>query len=92
MPVPQTVGQNNNVPVPVAKPATAYTDCQLQIRMPDGSQLRAQFKADDKLTDVHKHVADKVGSSNFTLIVPFPRREFSDTMLKMTLREAGKAT
>jgi hypothetical protein len=86
--VPQTVGHNNNAPVPVAKPASAYTDCQLQIRLPDGSQLRAQFKADDKLSDVHKHVADKLGSMNFTLIVPFPRKEFTDTMLKMTLREA----
>jgi hypothetical protein len=86
------VGHNNNAPVPVAKPASAYTDCQLQIRLPDGSQLRAQFKADDKLSDVHKHVADKLGSMNFTLIVPFPRKEFTDTMLKMTLREAGKVT
>lgn len=88
--VAQTVGHNNNVPVPVAKPVTAYTECQLQIRMPDGSQLRAQFKPDDKLSDVHKHVADKVGSENFTLIMPFPRKEFTDTMLKMTLKEAGK--
>ncbi len=88
-PLPQTVGPSTNAPVPVAKPPSAYTDCQLQIRMPDGSQLRAQFKAEDKLSDVHKHVADKLGSINFTLIVPFPRKEFTDTMLKMTLREAG---
>jgi len=69
-----------------------YTTCTLQIRLPDGSVQKLDFQATDTLKKVHQHITKNfTKDSSFLLIVPFPRKEFKDNMLGMTLLEAELA-
>lgn len=61
----------------------------LQIRLPDGSTQKSEFKASDTLKIVKDFIVQHYTQDpSFVLMIPFPRKEFKDHMLSMTLTEA----
>jgi len=62
--------------------------CMIQIRLPHGNPLRQKFKNSDLLQDVHNFVASNLEPGLiFTLIIPMPRREFSDEDMEKTIAD-----
>eukprot|EP01113_Clastostelium_recurvatum_P015543 TRINITY_DN1868_c0_g1_i6.p1 TRINITY_DN1868_c0_g1~~TRINITY_DN1868_c0_g1_i6.p1 ORF type:complete len:639 (-),score=217.07 TRINITY_DN1868_c0_g1_i6:232-2127(-) len=74
-----------------AAPAKEYTEAQVQIRLTDGSVLRATFKPTDTMKVVQQWVAANRtdGGGSFNLSTTFPRKVFSGADMNVTLKEAG---
>jgi len=79
-----------------ASPAPAapkeYTDCRLQIRLPDGSALTHTFGAKEPLSAVSLYVRlnRKDGSDvPFSLMTSFPRKVFNSSDLEKPLDSLG---
>jgi len=79
------------------------TDCSLQVRLPNGTNLKTNFRSNHKLRRVQELVLNELNkmreagvlsssssssSSSFRLVSPFPRREYEDGSLELTLAEA----
>jgi hypothetical protein len=63
---------------------------EYQIRLPIGEVQKLEFKPTDTLKQVHDYIAKNfTKDDSFILITPFPRKEFKDNLLAMTLTEAG---
>ncbi|KAL6069331.1 RING-type domain-containing protein [Balamuthia mandrillaris] len=65
----------------------------IQIRLPSGEALRHTFQAEDSLACVQSLVCERLGkdATEFTLLQPVPRKEFTQEMMNMTLAEAELA-
>ncbi|EFP08646.1 hypothetical protein CRE_20401 [Caenorhabditis remanei] len=74
--------------VEVAAPVRDHSSTTLQIRLLDGKMVRQEFKTVEPLVMVRAWIETNqpVGSS-FSLMTPFPRREFSDDDMGTTLGE-----
>lgn len=74
-------------------PATpkVYTEAQLQIRLTDGSMLKATFSPSTTMREVFSHIeANRTdGRGAFSLMTTFPRRTFTKSDFQVTLQEAG---
>jgi hypothetical protein len=69
---------------------TPTSQCVLQIRLPSGKTLKADFQSNDTLSSVYKYAANHLDpGTDFIFIIPFPRKEFTEAMMKLTLKEAG---
>jgi len=55
--------------------------------MPDGSVLKETFKATDTIATVNAWVAYKLHDSNFNLLIPMPRREFTEADFDLSLAQ-----
>eukprot|EP01114_Cavostelium_apophysatum_P005589 TRINITY_DN1677_c0_g2_i2.p2 TRINITY_DN1677_c0_g2~~TRINITY_DN1677_c0_g2_i2.p2 ORF type:complete len:222 (-),score=93.42 TRINITY_DN1677_c0_g2_i2:31-696(-) len=84
-----------SAPAPVAAQSAPtkkeYTECAIQIRMPDGNSIKASFKPTDTVRTVHDHVALLTGSERFALTTTFPRKVYSpkdNAMNTTTLAQA----
>eukprot|EP01115_Flamella_aegyptia_P013722 TRINITY_DN74655_c0_g1_i2.p2 TRINITY_DN74655_c0_g1~~TRINITY_DN74655_c0_g1_i2.p2 ORF type:complete len:78 (-),score=9.70 TRINITY_DN74655_c0_g1_i2:69-302(-) len=49
----------------------------IQIRLPDGNNIKATFKATDPVRTVFNHMSLLMGTQNFTLSTTFPRKVYS---------------
>jgi len=68
---------------------SSTSSCILQIRLPNGTALKAEFKPTDTIGSVYKYVANYLEpGTNFLLIIPFPRKEFTEAMVNLTLKDA----
>jgi len=80
-------------PVQPAQPVQqkTYTEAQVQIRLTDGSTIKATFLPTDTLRQVFTHVeAHRTdGKGNFTLMTTFPRKIYTKNDFNVTLQEAG---
>jgi len=66
-----------------------YTECKIQVRLTNGKTMVGNFRPDDPLLAVQDWVKINRSDGNgpFTLMNPYPRKEFTD--LSMTLQEAN---
>eukprot|EP01120_Amphizonella_sp_Union-15-10_P005676 TRINITY_DN1712_c0_g1_i1.p1 TRINITY_DN1712_c0_g1~~TRINITY_DN1712_c0_g1_i1.p1 ORF type:complete len:531 (+),score=119.59 TRINITY_DN1712_c0_g1_i1:32-1624(+) len=92
---PATVQQPANPPTPIPKPSTQpqqFSRCSLQIRLPQGKVLKAEFDPEDTLSTVHAYVKQNLDQEmDFDLIIPFPRKEFTEEMMNQKLKETELA-
>jgi len=63
------------------------SEALIQFRMPDGSTQKETFKATDTIATVHAWVAYKLHGDNFNLLIPMPRREFTEVDFDLTLAQ-----
>ncbi len=84
--------------VPAAKPQTVvqphparqYDECNLQVRLPDGSNVRQTFKANDKFEKVVDWIRQTQQSQPFILLQNYPKKDFNESDNYKTLSELGK--
>ncbi|CAF0965295.1 unnamed protein product [Didymodactylos carnosus] len=68
----------------------SYDECTIQIRLPDGSSVRENFKVTDKFDKVLEWLKDIRKSSTtrpFMLFQTFPKKEYQDTDRYKTLED-----
>lgn len=79
-------------PAVKAAPAAAAQEATLQIRLPDGSILKHTTYSNATLMNVAQFIMSQnqdVSDGAFTLVVPFPRKEFgADELETVTLMQA----
>jgi len=84
-------------PAPAAAPAPVakkdYTECRLQIRLPDGSALTNQFGVNEELAAVRLYVdlnrKDGRSAVPFTFMTTFPKKVFSEADMRTSLQGLG---
>jgi len=83
--------RKGEVPQATQKPVEKanYTECVIQIRMPDGTKLQATFKPEDTLRTVLTYIKEtSKDNSNFALMTTFPKKVFTGELLGTTLKDA----
>jgi hypothetical protein len=84
--------------VPAPKPqhvvapqaARQYDECNLQVRLPDGSAVRQTFKAADRFEKVTEWIRGTQHSTPFVLVQNYPKKEFQNSDNSKSLTELGK--
>ena len=74
------------------QPARQYDECNIQIRLPDGSTLRQTFKAADRFDKVMEWVRQSQRSQPFLLVQNYPKKEFGENDNYKSLNDLGKST
>lgn len=77
-------------PIVPPQPARQYDECNLQVRLPDGSTVRQMFKAADRFEKVMEWVRDTQQSRPFILVQNYPKKDFNENDNHKTLTELGK--
>ncbi|CAF4737091.1 unnamed protein product [Rotaria socialis] len=83
--------------VPAAKPQVAtvpqptrqYDECNLQIRLSDGSTVRHTFKAADRFEKVIEWIHQTHHTNPFVLVQNYPKKEFNESDNYKSLTELG---
>ena len=66
-----------------------YTECKLNIRLPDGKSLPKSFKPEQLLNDVRLFVVTETGMLDFDIGTTFPRKVFAHEDYSKTLKQLG---
>lgn len=77
-------------PVAQSQPARQYDECNLQVRLPDGSTVRQTFKSADRFEKVVDWIRQTQQSRPFLLVQNFPKKDFSENDNSKSLTELGK--
>lgn len=79
-------------PQHVAAPAPTrqYDECNLQVRLPDGSTIRQTFKAADTFEKVVEWIRSKQSSVPFVLLQNYPKKEFQESDNHKSLADLGR--
>ena len=72
-----------------SKEKKEYTECKLNIRLPDGKSIPTTFKPDQLLHDVRLFLVAETGMLEFELGTTFPRKVYALEDYKKTLRDLG---
>ncbi|CAF2444473.1 unnamed protein product [Rotaria sp. Silwood2] len=83
--------------VPVAKPQQVaasqptrqYDECNIQVRLSDGSTMRQIFKASDRFEKVFEWIRQAQQSHPFMLLQNYPKKEFHESDNHKSLNELG---
>lgn len=75
--------------VAAPQPARQYDECNLQVRLPDGSTVRQTFKAADRFEKVMEWVRQSQQSCPFILVQNYPKKEFQESDNYKSLNELG---
>ena len=70
-------------------PARQYDECNLQVRLADGSTVRQTFKAHDPFEKVNEWIRSKQESRPFILVQNYPKKEFNESENHKSLQELG---
>lgn len=76
--------------VTAPQPARQYDDCNLQVRLSDGSTVRHTFKAADRFEKVVEWIQREHFSNPFILVQNYPKKEFNGSDNYKSLNELGK--
>jgi hypothetical protein len=76
--------------VAAPQPTRQYDECNLQVRLPDGSTVRQIFKAADRFEKVINWINQTQQSHSFILLQNYPKKEFNESDNQKTLNELGK--
>jgi hypothetical protein len=76
--------------VAAPQPTRQYDECNLQVRLPDGSTVRQTFKAADKFEKVFDWIRQTQQSHPFILLQNYPKKDFNESDNYKTLSELGK--
>jgi len=77
-------------PVAQSQPTRQYDECNLQVRLPDGSTVRQTFKSADRFEKVVDWIRQTQQSRPFLLIQNFPKKDFNENDNSKSLTELGK--
>ena len=72
------------------QPARQYDECNIQVRLADGSTLRQTFKATDRFEKVTEWIRQSQQSRPFILVQNYPKKEFNESDNYKSLSELGK--
>ena len=72
------------------QPTRQYDECNLQVRLPDGSTIRQTFKAADSFEKVVEWIRSKQPSAPFVLLQNYPKKEFQENDNHKSLTDLGK--
>jgi len=92
---PETAAAPTPAPAAQAPPAEKkeYTECRLQIRLPDGAALTHSFGVNEELAAVRLYVdmnrKDGGTAAPITFMTTFPRKVFSEGEMRKTLASLG---
>ncbi|CAF0789681.1 unnamed protein product [Adineta steineri] len=75
--------------VATPQPTRQYDECNLQVRLPDGSTVRQIFKAADRFEKVMEWVREKQQSRPFILVQNYPKKDFGENDNHKSLTELG---
>lgn len=75
--------------VAAPQPARQYDECNLQVRLPDGSTIRQTFKAADPFEKVMEWVRTSLQSRPFVLVQNYPKKEFTGNDGHKSLNDLG---
>lgn len=92
-----TIAPVSNEPlVPFTSSKTESTICRLQIRLPSGSPLKAEFKQSEPLSTVIYYLTQhwpgestEISPNDIQLLTNFPTREFSEIHMSTSLFDLG---
>ncbi|CAF1378350.1 unnamed protein product [Adineta ricciae] len=76
-------------PIVPPQPARQYDECNLQVRLSDGSTVRQLFKAADRFEKVMEWIRGTQQSGPFILVQNFPKKDFNENDNHKTLTELG---
>ncbi|CAH8841265.1 unnamed protein product [Trichobilharzia szidati] len=91
---PTTVplSSSNPTPVPTSVPKTNSTVCRLQIRLPSGQPIKAEFGANEPLSSVTLYISQNwpdstacIDPESIQLMTSFPRRDFTPEDMNKSL-------
>jgi len=71
------------------QPTRQYDECNLQVRLPDGSTIRQTFKAADQFEKVIDWIRQTQQSRPFILLQNYPKKEFNESDNYKSLNELG---
>lgn len=83
------VPQPKPQPVAAPQPTRQYDECNLQVRLPDGSNVRKIFKSADRFEKVMEWIQAQQ-SGPFVLLQNYPKKEFNASDNHKSLNELGK--
>ncbi|CAF0790458.1 unnamed protein product [Rotaria sordida] len=75
--------------VAATQPTRQYDECNLQVRLSDGSTIRQIFKATDRFEKVFEWIRQAQHSDPFMLLQNYPKKEFQESDNDKTLNELG---
>jgi hypothetical protein len=76
--------------VAAPQPTRQYDECNLQVRLPDGSTIRQTFKAADRFDKVIDWIGQTQQSRPFILVQNYPKKDFNESDNQKSLKELGK--
>jgi len=71
------------------QPTRQYDECNLQVRLTDGSTIRQTFKATDRFEKVFEWVQPNLQSRPFVLVQNYPKKDYTESDNYKTLNELG---
>ncbi|UJR23750.1 hypothetical protein I4U23_026727 [Adineta vaga] len=71
------------------QPTRQYDECNLQVRLPDGSMVRHTFKTNDRFEKVTEWIRETQQSRPFILAQNYPKKDFNENDNHKTLNELG---
>lgn len=74
------------------QPTRQYDECNLQVRLTDGSTIRQTFKATDRFEKVFEWVQPNLQSRPFVLVQNYPKKDYTESDNYKTLNELGKTS
>ncbi len=79
------------VPVTVPQEKRSYDECKIQVRLTDGKTMVHTFKAKEQLAAVRLWIElnRTDGHDDFSLLQPFPRKQYTDDEMMQTLEGLG---
>ena len=88
-PAKKTASPEQAVGAEAPREKKEYTECKLNLRLPDGKSLPVSFKPEQLLNDVRLFVVTETAMLDFELGTTFPRKVFAHEDYKKSLRELG---
>jgi hypothetical protein len=76
--------------VAAPQPARQYDECNLQVRLSDGSTIRHTFKAADRFEKVIEWIRESQQTGPFILVQNYPKKEFNEGDHHKSLNDLGK--
>lgn len=76
-------------PIVQSQPTRQYDECNLQVRLPDGSTIRQTFKSADRFEKVFDWVRQTQQSRPFVLVQNYPKKDFNESDNYKSLTELG---
>lgn len=83
------VPQPKPQPIVPPQPTRQYDECNLQVRLPDGSTVRQTFKSADSFEKVIEWIQQTQQSRPFVLVQNFPKKEFNTSDYHKSLTDLG---
>ncbi|TPX34014.1 hypothetical protein SmJEL517_g03263 [Synchytrium microbalum] len=86
-PQPQQASASSKISIPTQLGPKPQGDCDIQLRLPDGSIAKTRFSKADTMSDVYAYVTEIMGGEEFRIMTNFPKRVYGPDDLSRTLED-----